>query len=261
MFRGFYTAASGMLAQMRRQQVITNNIANLNTPGYKADEAVLRAFPRMLISRLGQNAPHGAELGTIATGVYVQETVPSFVSGDLKETGEKTDVALLPFNGEGMLFFAVEGERGPVYTRNGNFAVDAAGNLVDSDGRYVLGIDGEPIVVSDGTFTVAEDGTVVDDGNVVGQIQVAYAADPLQLTKVGNGLFTAEEPLPIAQEVAGAVVRMKQGFLERSNVNPEEAMTELLASYRAMEASQKVVKAYDHTMGLAVNEVGRVGRG
>lgn len=273
MFRGYYTAASGMLSQMKRQEMITNNIANANTPGYKADRSSLRAFPQMLLSRIGgDQTPAQEEIGGIATGVYLQESMPKFIQGDLIETGNGTDVALLqgnvPVNGEtnreGMLFFALQTGQGDIrYTRNGNFTVDGAGNLVDSYGNFVLGTDGEPIVVEDSDFTVDPNGTVIDNGGVIGQIDIAVAENPLDLMKAGNGQFRLAEdggaPLPSAVGNEEITYQLKQQFLERSNVDPQQAMTELLSSYRSLEANQKVLQAYDRSMQKAVNEVGRIG--
>ena len=134
MLQGFYTAASGMLAQQRRIEMLTNNIANANTPGYKADQAALRAFPELLLSRLEEittptketrSFSAGSVVGPINTGVYMQEHIPNFRQGDIKETGQPTDMALingtLPANA-GTLFFVVENENGDIrYTRHGNF--------------------------------------------------------------------------------------------------------------------------------------------
>ncbi|HET7522284.1 MAG TPA: flagellar hook-basal body protein [Bacillales bacterium] len=264
MFRGFYTAASGMLTQMQREQMLTNNLANVNTPGYKADRAVERAFPQMLIERIHDGKPPAeSKVGGLATGVYVQETVPKFVEGGLKETGSSTDVALLQGNvpdADGTLFFAVQNAKGQVrYTRDGNFTVDAKGRIVDNAGDFVLGMNGNPITVADPQFQVRNDGTVVDNGTVAGQIQVAYAGNPMNLVKEGNGLFhvpAGSNPLPSAAGNARISYQLKQGFLERSNVDTEKTMVELMGAFRNLQANQQVLKAYDHTMGLAVNKVG-----
>ena len=266
MFRGFYSAASGMLTQMQREQMMTNNLSNANTPGYKSDQAEVRAFPQMLIQRImdGQ-APPEQKVGDLATGVYVQETIPKFTQGDIKETGNKTDVALLqgkvPDKG-GMLFFAVKNGNGGIrYTRDGNFTVDAKGRIVDNSGDLVLGTNGQPITVQDQQFQIKSDGTVMDAGQKAGQIQTAYAANPMNLVKEGNGLYkvgNGGNPLPSAAGNPNISYQMKQGFLERSNVDVQNQMVQLMDAYRNMQASQQVMKAYDTTMGLAVNKVGKL---
>lgn len=140
MLRGFYTAASGMIAQQRQQESLANNVANVNTPGYKADQATLRAFPELLIQQMGSkkipttkgiNLPGGQPIGALNTGVYVHEMVPNFDQGDIKQTGISTDIALinsaLP-DETGGLFFTLQNEQGDLrYTRNGNFTIDGEG--------------------------------------------------------------------------------------------------------------------------------------
>lgn len=266
MFRGFYTAASGMLTQMQREQMMTNNLANVNTPGYKSDQAEVRAFPQMLIQRImdGQVPPEQA-VGGLATGAYVQETIPKFTQGDIKETGNNTDVALLQGkvpDKKGMLFFAVRNGNGNTrYTRDGNFTIDGKGRLVDNSGDLVLGTSGNPITVQDGQFQIKSDGTVIDHGNKAGQIQVDYAANALNLVKEGNGLYKVgrgTNPLPSAVGNANISYQLKQGFLERSNVDVQKEMVQLMDAYRNLQANQQVLKAYDTTMDLAVNKVGKV---
>lgn len=266
MFRGFYTAASGMLSQMRQQQMVTNNLANVNTPGYKTDRASSRAFPQMLLERVGgEGTPVPEAVGGLSTGTYLQETMPRFQQGDLKETGNNADMALLQGNvpdEDGALFFAVQNGDGEIrYTRNGNFTVDGRGRLTDNQGNLVLGMNGEPITVADGRFTVEDDGTVTSEGNTAGQMQVAYADDPMDLVKEGDSLFHLDGggALPTAEDNADIQYQIKQNFLERSNVDSEQAMTQLMSSYRNMESNQKVLQAYDSTMDKAVNQVGRIG--
>ncbi|HET7627055.1 MAG TPA: flagellar hook-basal body protein [Bacillales bacterium] len=263
MFRGFYAAASGMLTQMRREEMLTNNLANVNTPGFKADRAAIRAFPQMLIERMGGDAlPGRTPIGSVATGVYVQETIPLFRQGDLKDTGNATDVALLQGqvpDEAGALFFAVRNAEGePRYTRNGNFSVDGLGRIVDNHGDFVLGTDGNTITVNDGQFKIDSDGTVVDNGRVVGRLQVAYAADAYGLVKEGNGLYRNASGQALPSVVGNGEIRyqLKQGFLETSNVDVQKAMVELMEAFRNLQANQQVLKAYDKTMGLAVNKVG-----
>jgi flagellar basal-body rod protein FlgF len=272
--RGFYNAAAGMLAQQRKQEILTNNMANANTPGYKADNASLRTFPTMLLQHIGdtklngKSIPNNYPIGTLATGVYVQETTPNFNQGDLRETGIKTDVALLqgqvPVDPEtrnpGGLFFRLNAGGEERFTRNGHFSVDVEGNLVTPEGFYVLGRDGNPIQVSGENFTVNKDGTVIDNGAVAGQIDIAFIANPNNLVKEGNGLFRLTEGAATsAIGNADTTFQLQQGYVERSNVNIESTMTEMLTAYRAFEANQKVLQAYDRTMEKAANEIGRIG--
>ncbi|WP_047982577.1 flagellar hook-basal body protein [Ornithinibacillus contaminans] len=267
MLRGFYTAASGMLTMQRQQEALSNNIANANTPGYKADQASIRAFPEMLLYQMGsenvptkqpKNFPVQNPIGSINTGVYVQEYVPNFIQGSLKETGITTDLALNDgvFPDEtGGIFFTVQNENGePRYTRNGNFTVDGQGYLVSTEGYYVLDQAGNPIQTDGMEFTVNPDGQLQVGGQAI-QLGIAYTANANDLEKEGNGLLAGEAgPVP-----AGVTYSVQQGFLEQSNVDAAQSMTQMMESYRLFEMNQKVLKAYDDSLGKTVNDVGRIG--
>lgn len=267
MLRGFYTAASGMIAQQRQQEALSNNIANANTPGFKADRAAVRAFPEMLMERMGTksipvtrglNIPANKMIGALNTGVYVQEAVPDFSQGDLKETGLSTDLAIVQDavpDKNGALFFTVQNENGEArYTRNGNFTVDSAGFLVTNQGYRVLDTAGNPVETGGMEFQVADNGTIELQGRNI-PLGIAYARDANQLAKEGNDLFRGEaEAVP-----AGATFAIHQGALEQSNVDAMQSMTQMMESYRVYETNQRVLKAYDESMGKAVSEIGRIG--
>jgi flagellar basal-body rod protein FlgF len=275
--RGFYTAASGMLSQQRRVEMLTNNIANANTPGYKADQASLRAFPDMLLTRLHTTSIPTKEprsfrsqrpIGELNTGVYMQEMMPLFLQGDIKETGQNTDIALIdsniPVDAEtgmkGALFFVVENGNGEIrYTRNGNFTLDAEGFLTTQDGFYVLDENGRRIQLTSENFKVTKDGTIFENDVPVTRINIAFAANPNRVVKEGNGLFRSEAGvLPSAIGNPNVTYQLQQGFLERSNVDLARSMTDMMAAYRAFEANQKILQAYDKSMDKAVNEIGRI---
>ncbi|MFE8698094.1 flagellar hook-basal body protein [Cytobacillus sp. FJAT-53684] len=272
MFKGFYTVASGMLAQQRRTEMLTNNMANANTPGFKADQSSLRAFPEMLLQRFdelsiptenGLNLPYNKKIGSLSTGVYMQEAIPAFMQGDLKETGLGTDVALLdvsmPENGS--VFFTVAGPNGETqYTRNGNFTVDGNGFLTTASGLRVMNTTGNPIQLTSDQFTINENGVLTSDG-VTARLGIGLAADANRLIKLGDGLYRTEDgnALANAYNVNGAEFKLQQGFLERSNVDASRTMTDMMTAYRAFEANQKVLQAYDRSMEKAANEVGRIG--
>lgn len=272
MFKGFYTVASGMFAQQRRTEMLTNNMSNANTPGFKADQSAMKAFPEMLLQRFdkaqistekGLSLPFNKEIGTINTGVYMQEAIPKFIQGDLRDTGRKTDVALLdvtmPENGS--VFFAVTGADGSVrYTRNGNFTLDAEGYLTTASGQYVLDASGGQIQLSSDQFTINEAGVITGENGERANLGVAFANDPLRMVKEGDGLFRTEDgaPLPNAAGQAGVQFKLQQGFLEQSNVDISRTMTDMMTAYRAFEANQKILQAYDRSMEKAVNEIGRL---
>jgi flagellar basal-body rod protein FlgF len=269
MIRGFYTSAAGMIAQQRRQEMITNNLANANTPGYRADDASLRAFPNMLIKAMGvDNRPLGKsqQIGELSTGVYLQERTLNFRQGDIHETGNSTDVALLqgvlPIDEEtgrpGALFFTVENQSGEVrYSRNGNFTIDGQGLLTTSEGFYVLDNNGARINVGNEDFQLTSEGLLSNGA----QINIAFVQNPNQLVKEGNGLLRLEGRQPVISAIDNGNInfQLKQGFIERSNVDTAQSMTDMMTAYRAFEANQRVLQAYDRSMEKAANEIGRIG--
>lgn len=278
MFRGFYTAASGMIAQQRRTEMLTNNMANVNTPGFKAEQSSIRSFPEMFMSSVQKNhipTEKGLNLkglmphGPISTGVYMQETLPSFMQGQLQQTELMTDIALvdlnLPVNEEtgatsAILYRLDDGNGGEVYTRNGNFTIDQDGYLTNPSGLYVLGSNGQRIQIQNEEFHVTETGVILENGAEIATISIAFADNPARLIKQGEGLFVTEdgENLVEANTVQGIAYGMQQGFIERSNVDAGRTMTEMLTAYRAFEANQKVLQAYDRSMEKAVTEIGRL---
>ncbi|MCP3027595.1 flagellar hook-basal body protein [Halobacillus sp. A5] len=275
MLRGFNTAASGMIANQRMQETLSNNIANSDTPGYKADQGTMRAFPELLLQQMGGETiptsngcltlPTQKELGSLNTGVYMQEAVPEFSQGDLRETGSGTDLALL--NGdlpdeEGFLFFNVQNADGEVrQTRNGNFTVDGDGFLTTNQGHYVLDNDGEPIQTDGMEFTAQEDGTLEIGGEEV-ELGLSYSANASDMVKEGDDLYTPGEdadPVENARDIDGVNFEIRQNNLEGSNVDPSRTMTEMMNTYRTFEMNQRALKAYDQSMQKTVNDVGKLG--
>ncbi|SET25229.1 flagellar basal-body rod protein FlgG [Salinibacillus kushneri] len=274
MLRGFYTAASGMMSQQRRQDVLSNNMANALTPGYKADQTSMRAFPELLIERTDSkqlpvnhsvNIPNNKLIGSLNTGVYMQETIPDFGQGDLRETGMSTDLALR--NGQmpdenGSLFYTVQNQDGGTsYTRNGNFTIDADGYLVTNSGHYVLDDNGNQIQVNHDQFNVTSNGDIQVDGATI-PLGIVYHQNPTEdFTKGENDLYNIDgdgaEPVN-ARGIGGVTFEVRQGMLERSNVDTAQTMTDMMQTYRNFEANQQVLKAYDKSMDLAVNQIGRL---
>ena len=279
MFRGLYTATSGMIANNRNQQILTNNLSNANTPGFKQDQTVLRSFPAQLIKAMGTGSAlnsgiHRNTIGTLHTGVYAQEAIPSFIQGALKETGKSTDISILdenlPINPvtqqRGTVLFAVEDLNNEVrYTRNGNFTVNEAGILTTGEGYAVLNQDLQPIVVNSATFTVEENGQVIlNDGSTAHRLWLGYTETPEQLVMEGHGLMRWEGNEDGTPQFIGEIgvlntfSLVKQGFVEQSNVDLTQTMTQMMNTYRSFESNQKVLQAYDQSMDKAVNEIGRI---
>jgi flagellar basal-body rod protein FlgF len=239
--RGLYTSASGMVAQLRAQDVSANNLANVNTPGFKKDIPTFAAFPELFLYRLNDGAPSPmgtspppAPVGTLGTGVFLEEVVTGLGQGNLQETGRELDFAL---DGEG--FFVVNTPRGRRYTRNGSFKEGPGGELVTGAGYQVVGREGTLVYAG--------------SGNLVEQLLVVDFPPGTELTKEGDSLYTASTPGSAVDQP-----RIIQGALEQANVNAVTAMVEMIAGIRAYEANQKALQTQDQTLEKAVNEVGRV---
>lgn len=277
MLRGYYTAASGMKTQQRRQDTLSNNIANAQTPGFKQDQAMIRSFPELLVKRMGDETLNtrtdkqlalSSRVGPLTTGVYVHETLADQTQGLMQETNMTTDMALI--NGTlpddlGALFFTVQNANGDVrYTRNGNFTVDGEGYLTTNQGHYVLDDAGNPVFTDGQNFTVTPEG-VLTTATAAVPLQVNYTANHFDLIKDDENLFALVEEngevmgeMNNARGVAGLTFSVSQGFLEASNVDTSQTMTEMMQAYRLFESNQQVIKAYDKSMEIAVNQIGRL---
>lgn len=245
MIRGIYTAASAMLAESVRADVTANNLANVNTAGFKKEVAVNKDFLNVLMSRINDGSPQ--TVGTLGHGTQVDEIATIHTTGMMKATGNALDLSI-----DGKSFFAVETPAGIRYTRAGAFTRNSLGELTTIDGHPVLGDTGH-LIITGGQVSVAEDGTVSVDGNQVGRLRLAEFADEKKLVKEGAGLFV---DAGAGEQPAGGMVR--QGVLEMANVNAVSEMVNLIAGYRAYEVSAKTVQAHDQLLDKAVNEVGKV---
>ena len=262
------------MAHNRKQQVLTNNLANANTVGFKQDQTTLRAFPEQLIAAM-EKGKNPTTIGTLNTGVYAQEGIPSFTQGALKATNNSTDISLisesLPMNTEtqekGTVTFAVRLDNNEIrYTQNGQFTVNQDGLLTTAEGYHVLNQNLQPIQVNSTEFTVQDNGQVVlQDGSANNRLWLGYTENPEQFVKEGQGLLRwAGDPTATPQFIDNVALLnnagnfVKQGFVEQSNVDLTQTMTEMMSTYRGFESNQKVIQAYDRSMEKAVNEIGRV---
>jgi flagellar basal-body rod protein FlgG len=227
MDRGLYIAASGMLAEMARQDLLANDLANVSTAGYKADRAAQRSFSEVMLA----NSRTGQAIGPIGTGSAISRQVTDLTGAPVKDTGEPLDFAVV---GDG--FFAVRTAQGVRYTRNGSFQTAGNGTLVDQLGNPILN-------QNRATITVAADGTVPAASLGIFTVNAAR--------KVGDGMFTG---------AAGgrATGTVKSGALESSGVDPTRTMVDMMASMRAYESGQKVIQTIDQTLDKAASQVGSV---
>ncbi|HEX4752015.1 MAG TPA: flagellar hook-basal body protein [Solirubrobacterales bacterium] len=224
---GLYIAASGMLTEMVRQEQISNDLANVNTPGFKSDGTVQTSFGELLL----HNTSTGAQIGSLSLGAEISETPTNLTPDPLHETGEPLDFGI---EGEG--FFGVRTAAGVRYTRNGQFTADAEGNLTDAQGDAVLGPNGAPVKLrADGTVPVTD----------VGVFEVAG------VRQEGENLFTGNA-------TGAASGQARAGFLEESGVNPARVMTQMISSFRSLEADQKSIQTIDETLDESAGSVGSI---
>ena len=286
MIRGLYTGAAGMAVQQERLDALSNNLANVDTTGYKRDIAVQKSFPTMLLRRMGDDGvrripfatdPIGSidtapVVGQLGTGVETNEYFTVFEDGSLQVTNAPFDLAL---RGEG--FFVVDTPYGERLTRNGGFMLGPEGLLVNKDGYPLLGEDG-PIRVQLNNVQIDQDGVITqnpryaddpdrlvserennwEESEVVDRIRLANVREPRYLRKQGSSLWNAtRDSGEIADLQTGDRPIVRQGFLETSNVNPVEEMVRMIEVNRAYEANQKVIQTQDASTGRLINDVMR----
>lgn len=235
------TAAGGMRARMESLDMLANNLANTETGGYKTD----REFYNLYMSADAS----GAEDGSAATLPVIERPWTDFSQGTLRATGSPLDLAL---SGKG--FFAVDGPSGSLFTRNGSFRVSAAGSLVTSEGYPVRTVSGDNLSVQpSGDLEVAPDGTVRQNGQTLGRLEIADFSNTDSLVKQGASYFRSAAP---SQPASSAAV--EQGKLESSNVGAAESAVRLVAIMRQFEMLQKAATLGSQMNREAVEEVARV---
>ncbi len=249
MIRSFYIAGTAMTTQADKLDVLTNNLTNVDTTGYKKDKLISRSFSDVLIERL--NDPYvmniSNKIGYQNDGIHIDEVVTDFSQSGFEETARLSDLAL-----EGTGFFVVETPEGDMYTRDGNFFVNADGDLVTSDGYYLAGENGH-IHVGNEEFAVDSQGYVIVNGQTVNRISLAAFDDLGGLRKDGNNLFMTNQPVRTPTDL-----QVKQGFLETSNVDTADELVKMMEVTRAFSFNQRVLTMVDQSLEKTVNEVGRV---
>ncbi|MCR5272355.1 MAG: flagellar hook-basal body protein [Lachnospiraceae bacterium] len=265
MVKGLYTAYTGMVEEMRRLDVISNNMANSDTTGYKREGTVNQAFDAQLAFKIKDTSEiyYARGVGDVNMGVKVGETYTDYSQGSYEVTDIPTDLAL-----DGNGFFAIEftakdGTKSIKYTRDGDFSINTQGYLVTTDGDYVLSYDGA-MNSTQGSYiqvdpnlpiTVDEQGFISQDNEIVARVGYVDFADYNYLEKYGENLYNLID----GGTIQASTAKVNQGVLEVSNVNIVNEMVELITITRAYEANQKIIQTIDQTLDKAVNQVGRVG--
>lgn len=261
MVRGLYAAWTGMVNEQKRLDVISNNMANSNTTGYKKQNVTSQSFDDEFAVRINDNNRDTTSrypIGYMNLGVKIGETYLDFSQGSLRETGNTYDLAL---SGDG--FFTIQttnkqGETTTKYTRDGSFTVNTEGYLVTKDGDYVLDTNGERIQIP-GAQTAQnvafdQNGNITVDGQQIATLGLASFENPQALLIYGENMFDATE----AAGLQASNATVLQGYLEMSNTNVIEEMVDMITITRAYEAGQKMIQTVDGTLQKAANEIGKV---
>jgi len=266
MVKGLYTAYTGMANEMKRMDVMTNNLANSNTYGYKKEGTTSHSFGDKLAYAIRDTSNYGLDrnIGSITYGVHLGEVYTDFSSGSFQVTDNDADFAL---NGQG--FFAIEftnkaGETSVKYTRDGAFVVDRDGYLRTKDGDYVLNATGalngqggeaNRVRVNPALdYTVNELGYIYQNDQLVGTLGVCDIADYDYIEKYGENLYDLVD----GAQIVASDATVQQGLLESSNVQVVDEMVNMITIQRAYEANQKVITSIDETLQIAATEVGKL---
>jgi flagellar basal-body rod protein FlgF len=241
--RGVYIAATGMLAETQRQDVIANNLANATTTGYRRSVTTATPFAETLLSNM--SAARAPAIGTLTRGARLEGVTMIETQGSLRATGNPLDLGLV---GNG--YFAIDTAAGRRYTRDGTFSIDADGRLVTKTGEGVAGVGGAITLTRGAPVDVSTDGTVTQDGTVRGRLLITALA-PGSMTSEGGSRFNGTA-------TGNDGTRVRQGHLEASSVNVVSEMVELIRTMRSFEANQKAVQSHDEALQQSVSRVGRV---
>jgi flagellar basal-body rod protein FlgG len=266
MIRGLYTSALGMITQMHKMDVTANNIANVNTTGYKRDSVVSRTFSEVLMRRVNEPQEStasatgaisatdtiSANVGGLSQGVAVDDVYTDFAAGSFVNTASQLDMAII---GDGFFSVAVTGADGnqmEMYTRDGAFTLSPNGTLVTAEGFPVLGLGGE-INLPAGSVSIQEDGSVYVNGIFADTLKMTNFEDSHFLRKQQNNLYTANT----SAKTVAFQGEVREGALENSNVNPVLEMTSMIQLSRAYEANQRMITIHDSMMAHAVNDLAK----
>ncbi len=250
MERGTYVAASGGLLQLRKLDVVSNNLANVNTPGFKRQLLVSteQPFEATLASQMVKDDPYARGDHERTPGTMNIQTITDFSAGPIKTTGNPLDVALR----DPRDFFVVNTIDGPQLTRAGNFTLSQEGELITQDGFAVQG-DGGSIAVNGAAAKITESGRVFSGGVDAGGLQVVRVQKPEELTRMGNNLFkpgNGEAPQQVEAELVPE-------SLEMANVSAISSVIDLITTHRAFDLYTRSAQTIDQMNQTAINQVGR----
>ncbi|MBO4267015.1 MAG: flagellar hook-basal body protein [Lachnospiraceae bacterium] len=257
MVKGLYTAATGMVNEQRRVDVLANNLANSSTTGFKAEGSTSEAFYDVLAYKIKDTSEpfFARKLGAMNLGVKIGETYTDYSEGSFVTTNNDYDMAIAGKGFFAIEFTAKDGTVSTKYTRAGDFIVNTNGELVNKNGDYVLDTNGQHIKLDPLVKpTMGLNGTIYQNGNAVATIQVQDFEDYNYLKKYGENYYdTVEGVTPIE-----STATIYSGMLEASNVQTVKEMVNLINYQRAYDTNQKMIQAHNETLDVAVNQLGKV---
>lgn len=258
-----YTALAGAVAREKQLAIVTNNLANANSVGFKRENTLFQVLPPQPdLKTMALSADPGLNLPTPRQWIpgaqeytRIGGTTTDFSTGTLRETGDPLDFALdAQKPGQGAAFFAVQTPQGTCYTRAGNFALNAKKEVITRHGDHVLAKNGRPLTMDDANVRVSSAGEVMAKGGAVGALNLVYVAHPEQLQKVGNDLFAAGQAQVRPVTPADGVV-VHQGSLEMANVNVVDELVRMIDLQRSYEAAQKTIQSMDDASSQTITTV------
>lgn len=271
MHRGLYAATSAMIVQETMHDVTANNLANVNSSGFRKRIPVNKSFPEVLMDRVEKPSEDGSMklvtapfqlgykgefiIGDLSLANVMSETYMSTEVGPIQVTENPLDAAIA---GEG--YFTVQDGAGNIfYTRSGHFQRSAEGQLVTHDGMSVLG-EGGPVEFGDAAMLSIDDGgRVIADGEVIGTLQIVTFENPTYLQQAGRTTLASNGDSGVPVPIEAQEIHLEGGALEMSNVNVVEEMVRMMEAHRAYEAASKTITAHDELTGKLITSFGRTG--
>jgi flagellar basal-body rod protein FlgF len=244
MIQGIYLASQAMTPLMDKQDQIAHNLANTNTTGFKQSGLFIKTFQKYLSNDEKQPS--------VTNEIKPDQVYVDYSEGPMVKTDGRLDVFI-----KGSGFLTAMTPDGIRYTRNGNLSLNTEGLLTASDGSRILGKDGF-IKINDhgGEVTISNQGEIVQNGEIIGQLRISDFNKPYRLSREGNNYFSAQMPDNPVVDSKGFSI--EQGYLEGANVNVIRNMVDMISAYRNFEADQKALQSQDDTLDKAVNQVGRL---
>jgi flagellar basal-body rod protein FlgF len=263
MHEGIYIAASAGIKQGKKMEVIAQNLANVNSTGYKGDRL---AFKELMTPFPPEQGSESAKNELLQPDVFISNV--SYVAvtdqytdhepGKFKQTNAELDMAL-----DGPGYFSVSTKEGVRYTRNGNFRLNTENQIVNQKGQTVLSEQGEPIVITAEGTEISIDGygnIFVGSGEInanIGKIKLLDFDNKQTLEKLGDGLFLQSDTEAVEKPINNT--KLRQGFLEESNVTATDEMNNMISTLRLFETYQKIIQSIDNMNDQSVNSIGRIG--